>query len=138
MSGNSGFSLLEARIVYRIYECEVTLDVGSVSMERANVNWVSTFMTVCCLGLSGQSLAVVPVAVNVDAGSIANLTVAVTIGTPPDTETSVDSSMLPVSGGGNIQLSPDIEPFTSVGLNQLQFFFGSTNLNYQFFCGTWL
>ena len=96
------------------------------------------FMSVCCLIVADQASAVVPVDVSVDAGSVANLTVAVTIGTPPDTETSVDSSILPVGGGGNIQFSPDLEPFTSVGLNQLQFFFGNTNLNYQFFCGTWL
>ena len=97
---------------------------------------LSVFMAMCILPLTGHALGVVPVDVNVDSGSIVNLTVAVTIGTEPDTETSVDSSILPASGGGNVQFSPDLEPFTSVGLNQLQFFFGSTNLNYQFFCGT--
>lgn len=93
-------------------------------------------LALACLTMASTALAVVPVDVAVDGGSIANLTVAVTIGTAPDTETSVDSEILPVSGGGNIQFSPDLEPFTSVGLNQLQFFLGSTNLDYQFFCGT--
>ncbi len=82
------------------------------------------------------AIANVPVDVGVNNGSTANLTISIIIGDPPDTETTTDSQIVPISGGGNIELSPDQEPFTSVGLNHLQFSLGSATLNYEVLCGS--
>ena len=78
----------------------------------------------------------VPAEVGVTDGSSANLIVSIIIGDPPETETSTDSRLVPIGGGGSIELSPDQEPFTSVGLNQLQFSLGNATLNYEVLCGS--
>jgi hypothetical protein len=81
-----------------------------------------------------EAAANIPASVEVNGGSVANLIIELGIGTPPDVETASASSIVPVSGGGTMEFSPDQEPFTSVGLNQLEFYLGNATLNYQVLC----
>ena len=91
---------------------------------------------VVCSAVSLGAFANIPSDVVVDPGSVANLTVAVTVSGDLGDETSTDSKIVSSGGGGAIAFSPDQEPFTSVGLNQLQFLLGNASLNFEFFCQT--
>jgi len=99
------------------------------------LKWLSSLICVCSM-LVVEAAANIPAEVTVDGGSVANLTVAVTVSGGLGDETSTDSEVVPVSGGGAIEFSPDQEPFTSVGLNQLEFMLGSASLDFEFFCQT--
>ena len=96
----------------------------------------SLIATLFILSVTSALYANVPATVAVNNGSSANLTISIIIGDPPDTETSTDSQIVPVDGGGSVEFSPDQEPFTSVGLNQLQFSLGNATLNYEVLCGS--
>ena len=85
---------------------------------------------------SVSAFANVPADIIVNNNSSANIIVSIIIGDPPDTETSTNSQVVPIGGGGNIEFSPNQEPFTSVGLNQLQFSFGDVSLDYEVLCGS--
>ena len=101
-------------------------------------SWFYTFVIFCISTLCIKSFGNVPADVWVNGGSTANLTVSIIIGDPPDTETSVDSEVVSVDGFGHVEFSPDQEPFTSVGLNQLQFFLGNASLDYEVLCGSFI
>ncbi len=99
----------------------------------------STIITSIALAFfTVPAFANVPSDVIVTNGSTANLTISIIIGDPPKTETSTDSQVVPIAGGGNIEFSPDQEPFTSVALNQLQFSLGNATLQYEVLCGSFL
>ena len=99
------------------------------------LKWLSSLICACST-LVVEAAANIPAEVTVDGGSVANLTVAVTVSGGIGDETSTDSEVVPVSGGVAIEFSPDQEPFTSVGLNQLEFMLGSASLDFEFFCQT--
>ncbi len=101
------------------------------------MGWMSmTSMPVVGISLTTSVWANVPADVAVDPGSVANLTVAVTVSGDLGDETSVDSQLVSTGGVGAIAFSPNQEPFTSVGLNQMQFLLGSADFNFEFFCQT--
>jgi len=97
---------------------------------------VLCIISVALLFITNLSFANVPADVAVTNGSSANLTISIIIGDPPKTETTTDSQVVPIAGGGNVAFSPDQEPFTSVGLNHLQFSLGDATLNYEVLCGS--
>ena len=70
----------------------------------------------------------------VDAGSNAGLTLTVTFNTSIDSDTQVDSAVVPVSGGGRAIFRPGQEPFNQVEFTDLGFALGNSGYQYGFFC----
>ena len=89
--------------------------------------------TALAFGLS-PALADVESQLSVDSGSTAGLTLTVTFNTAIDSDTQVDSEVVPVSGGGRAIFRPGKEPFTQVEFTDLGFALGNSGYDYGFFC----
>jgi hypothetical protein len=72
--------------------------------------------------------------VTVDAKSTVLATIAITIDSLFGVQTDVDSAVVTVDGGGAIVLGPGAEPFSSMGIDSMQFLLGDATLSYEFFC----
>ena len=87
-----------------------------------------TILTACCL-------LETPADLTVPGGSSGNLTLQIAIDGFGDSDVQSASGNLGVAGGSNIAMGPDAEPFSLVRIDNAQWFFADTDLQYSFFCG---
>ena len=76
-----------------------------------------------------------PANLGVPGGSSGTLTLQIAIDGFGDSDVQSASANVGLGGGSNIAMGPDAEPFSLVRIDNAQWFFADTDLQYGFFCG---
>lgn len=76
-----------------------------------------------------------PANLGVPGGSSGTLSLQIAIDGFGGTDVQTTSANVGVGGGSNIAMGPDVEPFSLVRIDNAQWFFADTDLQYSFFCG---
>ena len=85
--------------------------------------------------LAACMLLETPANLGVPGGSSGTLSLQIAIDGFGGTDVQTTSANVGVGGGSNIAMGPDVEPFSLVRIDNAQWFFADTDLQYSFFCG---
>ena len=101
-------------------------------MRKVRLIFACTAASICAV--SGLVSADVDSAPAVDMGSVVTATIEMTIDSLFGLQTEIDSSTVELMGDGLVVLGPGGEPFSTFGMDTMEFRLGEANLEYEFFC----